>query len=193
MNHPDERIPRKRKMEDFDTPGTTSARQAVGLFASTPLKVPDREDVEIAASLLHGDDPSFMELFDAACWVRSLAAGSSERPMIGTSFSKVRAFAADRLEAGDVATLERKVGGRLSEECVRRLHAARDDAALRRHHLASAADHYAADVIDALSSLIGRPAEGFSLTAVPEFEMSSLLDLPFVCFLHPASTEVAHA
>lgn len=179
-------------MKDFDTPGTTSARQAVGLFASTPFQVPDREDVEIAASVFHGSDPSFMELFDVACRVRSLAAGSSRRSVIGTSFSKVRAFAAERLEAGDVATLESKVGGSLSEECLRRLRAARDDAALRRHHLASAADHYAADVIEALSSLIGRPADGFALTA-GEFDMSSLVDLPFVCFLHPTSTEASNA
>ncbi len=180
-------------MEDFDTPGTTSARQAVGLFASTPLQVPDRQDVEIAASLLHGDDPSFMELFDVACRVRSLAAGSSKQPTIGTSFSKVRAFAAERLEAGDVGTLEDKVGGRLSEECNRRLRAARDDTALRKHHLASAADHYAADVIDALSSLIGRSVEGFSLAVATDFDMSSLIDLPFVCFLHPNSTEAENA
>lgn len=180
-------------MEDFDTHGMTPARQAVGLFTTTPSLVPDRESVEIAASVLHGDDPSFMELFDAACRLRRIAAEGSDRPIIGTSFSKVRAFAMARLEADDVATLENKVGGGLSEECTRRLCAARGDAALRKHHLASLADHYAADVIQALTSLIGRPADGLALTAPMEFDIASLLDLPFVFFLHPSSTEMAHA
>ncbi|MDW9478811.1 hypothetical protein GOB57_08860 [Sinorhizobium meliloti] len=176
-------------MKDFASLGPTPARHAVSLFAASPLEVPAREDVEIAASLVCGDGPALMELFDAACQVRAFAGGREGDVMLGTSFSKVRAFAAERIESEDVPTLERNVGGQLSHECYRRLRASGEDAALRRHHMASAADHYAADVIDALSSLIGRPADGTSFKAAPGYDPSAIRDMPFICFLGPAVTE----
>lgn len=178
-------------MEDFDTPGQTPARQVVGLFESSPLQAPDREDVEIAASLICGDAASFMEMFDGACAVRSLADGASTR--LGTSFSKVREFASGRMAAGDLETLERMAGGSLSEGCRRRILASREDSALAMHHMASAADHYAHDVISALSSLIGRPADGISVTAAADDHAPAIRDLPFLCFLHPSTTEAANA
>jgi hypothetical protein len=180
-------------MEDFETLSETLARQAVDLFASSPVQVPAREDVEIAASLLGGDSPSFMRLFDTACQIRALAAGMPDQTVLGTSFSKVRTFAAGRIAAGDVGTLEGKVGGRISGECIRRLWAAKEDGALRQHHLATAADHYASDVMEALSSLIGQPAEGFTMTVGEDFDVGSLLNLPFLCFLHPLLMEASNA
>jgi hypothetical protein len=178
-------------MEDADPKSETPARQAVGLFASSAQQVPAREDVEIASSLLCADSASFMALFDVAVALRKVP--DCVAIPLGTSFQQVRAFAASRIDAGEIELLERLVGGRLTDDCYRRLRAAKEDAPLRSHHLSTAADHYAADVLVSLSALLGLPAAGTSLSAPADFDLAAISGLPFLSFLHPDAMEGINA
>lgn len=180
-------------MEDSDSISETPARQAVGLFAASADQIPAREDVEIASAVLCQDSPALMAVFDATVALRLLAKATTTATRLGTSFERVRAFAASRIEAGDVRTLERLVGGKLSDGCQRRLRAAREDTLIEYHHLAAAADHYAADVMGSLSALLGLPEDATTLTAPAGFDIASIRELPFLSFLDATTTETADA
>jgi hypothetical protein len=193
MNQADDKSWNKR-MDDFERKDWTSARTAVALFESSPIQIPDRDDVEIAASLTcGGDTSSFMKLFDEACALRELVAGENTNVRLEASFSKVRDFAADCLASNDLPKLERMVGGTISDACYRRIAASREDTQLSAHHLASAADHYAHDVISALSAMIGRPVDDIRILAAPDGHEEVIRDLPFLCFLCPSEMERTHA
>ncbi|MCS4089773.1 hypothetical protein [Rhizobium sp. BK176] len=179
-------------MEDPDSISETPARQAVGLFAAS-AQVPAREDVEIAAAVLCEDSDALMAMFDVTVDLRRSVETTTSTMRLGTSFERLRAFAASRIGAGDIATLERLVGGRLPEDCERRIQAAREDALLKGHHLATAADHYAADVMRSLSSLLGLPDGAMTLAVPIGFETASVRDVPFLCFLDPDMTEASYA
>jgi hypothetical protein len=178
-------------MEDFGNTASSAARQVIGLFAASVIQPPDRDDVEIAALVLHGDDPAFMALFDAASGFRSL--GSDGERRLSVSFSKVRAIAKRLIAKGEIVLLEKLVGGSLTMECYRRIRAAHDDPTLASHHMATAADHYADDVITSLSALLGRPAEGLSLPSDVGIDPSAISSLPFVCFLFPEAEDGTYA
>ncbi|MBY3433224.1 hypothetical protein HFN89_03395 [Rhizobium laguerreae] len=180
-------------MEDSHSISETPARQAINLFLVSQRQVPAREDVEIASAVLCEDSASLMTLFDSTVALRNLVDGGTETIPLGTSFRRVRAFAASRIEAGDIGTLERLVGGRLSADCERRLRAASEDGALRNHHLATAADHYAADVIGSLSALLALPEDRTVLPVPADFDVASLQELPFLSFLGAETMEAANA
>jgi hypothetical protein len=180
-------------MEDSDSISETPARQAVGLFAASAHQLPAREDVEIAAAVLCEDSAALMAVFDATVTLRDRMASAPAASPLGTSFERVRAFAASRIEVGDIATLERLVGGKLSDDCLKRLLAAQEDALIKSHHLATAADHYAADVMGSISSLLGLPDGSISLTAPADFDALSIRDVPFLSFLDADATEAANA
>jgi hypothetical protein len=180
-------------MNDSDSDFETPARQAVGLFAASAHQVPAREDVEIASTLLCEDSAALMAMFDVTVALRDHVVTSTAGMRLETSFERVRSFAASRIEAGDIETLERLVGGKLSDDCQRRFKAAREDTLLKSHHLATAADHYAADVMGSLSVLLGLPEAATTLTAPAGFDATSIRELPFLSFLGPTAMEAADA
>lgn len=178
-------------MLEFDNATQTPARQAVEIFRSSHGVSLEREDVEVAASLVYGDDHTFIDLFDVTTEIRKHI-GANHTPHFSVSFEKIRRFAAERIEAGDIAALESRVGGSLPEECSRRLRAADEDPALASHHKASAADHYAADVVDSLTALLGLSVSDVISPVHDGFEPSRIADLPYLGFL-PETMEQTNA
>lgn len=179
-------------MEDPTTQSTSPARQIVGLFESSRPGTPERQDVEIASEILYGDDKIPMMVFDAAISLRADNKIGHGHVRFGTSFALIRDLAHRHILGGDTASLQKWIGGTISEGCLRRTEALRADPLLATHHSASAADHYADDAIRSLSALIGFDVNGTVLSTKREF-YEALSDLPVLCFFHVAPRSVQHA